>query len=151
MEAESTTLVGQFLLFLTTVIGFGIQMYRESRNRKWDLEDRKNARREMESKVESVKQETVAAHEVVVRKIEENTELSRTAFSEANNVNKKFLALANAINATYDRKAAGIRERESDFAHAVATVEATKESVDEAKAVAEDTNLTVHAIEKKLE
>lgn len=145
-------ILGQILIFLTTVIGFGIQMYRESRNRKWDLADRAAAREQMKAEMQTVKEETVVAHEIVVKKIEENTEISRTAFSEANNVNAKLLTLAEAINTTYDRKAAGIRERETDLVGALGNPETVtdvlKEIQQNTAATAENTDAIKDASQK---
>jgi hypothetical protein len=57
-EALPGTMIGQIIIFLTTVAGFLFNVYRENRNRRWDLEDRARAREE------AMKQTTTAAVEV---------------------------------------------------------------------------------------
>lgn len=146
-EVDFATAFGQLILLLTTLAGLWFTNYRESRNRKWDLEDRKRAREELEAKVEQVKVATISRQEVVLAKIAENTEISRTAFTEANNVNAKFMALANAINASYDRKAQNIRERAEDFKHILENTHATLEHT---QATVESTHEKVESIERKL-
>ena len=136
MEWDRTA-VGQFLLFLTTVLGFGIQLYREKRNREWDLADRELARKQLAAKVE-------IAHESVMKKIEENTEISREAFTEANNVNAKLLKLAQQIDGSFDRRADDMRRRSSDL------LKETAKKVEETKTVVDETFAKVEHIEKKL-
>ena len=136
MEWDRTA-IGQFFLFLTTIIGFGIQLYREHRNRAWDLRDRELARQQLAEKVE-------VAHETVMKKIEENMEISRVAFTEANNVNAKLLKLAQQIDGSFDRRADDMRRRSSDL------LKQTAKTVDETKAIVDETFAKVDHIEKKL-
>lgn len=131
------TAVGQFLLFLTTIFGFGIQLYREHRNRQWDLKDRADARIQLAKKVEN-------AHQTVLEKIEENTVISREAFTEANSVNVKLLKLSEQIDGSFDRRADDMRRRASDL------LRQTANTVDETKVVAEETLAKVERIDKKL-
>lgn len=140
------TLYGQALIFLTTFLGFAIQIYREKRNRRWDLEDRERARLEIAAKVESVAAVTASRQEHVLQKIAENTAISRVAFNEANNVNTKLLKLAEMINAPYDRKASGIH----DLALIQDAIKETNTAVKETQHTAEDTLAAVHKIDEKL-
>jgi hypothetical protein len=79
---DMTMTDAQFTLLITTITGlvstlatFAYNLYRENRNRKWDRENRELARTEL------------------LRRIDENTEVSVKAFREANDVNAKIAAL----------------------------------------------------------
>lgn len=72
----------QFAILVTTTAGlvttlgtFGYNIYRDNRNRRWDLENRRLAREE------------------VISRIDENTQISVQAFKEANDVNAKIATL----------------------------------------------------------
>jgi hypothetical protein len=125
MDTATQTTLGQVALALITLAGFGLQMWKESMNRKsdaekearnraWDLEDRERARRELEIKVTAAQATAVVANEAVIQKIDENTEISRNAFKEANNTNQKLLELSRAIDQTYERRTANYRRRADD-------------------------------------
>jgi len=152
MDMTSTT-IGQLLLFCTTVLGFGIQIYREKRNRQWDLEDRERARVVLAKTAEIVAVETDMKQQKVIQKIEENTELSRGAFKEANDVNQKLLTMQSMINAAFDRRAESSRRRHVDpDLVAIETKELaleTKELAIETKEVVVATHDKVENIEKK--
>lgn len=79
-----TTVIGFMSLLATQVFS----MWREYRNRRWDLENRELARRELDKKLDRQAGETVATavqlarltkahHEQVSSQIEQNTELTR--------------------------------------------------------------------------
>jgi hypothetical protein len=100
----SAPAVGQIILFLTTVLGFVITIYRENRNRRWDLEDRERTAKALVAQVDTVSKtlatKTAASHDALATKIDENTELTATAISkasdaykEANDVNQKLARL----------------------------------------------------------
>lgn len=85
-----TTVVGFLSLLATQVFA----MWREYRNRRWDLENRKLAREELDRKFERQAGETVATavqlarltkahHEEVTSQLEKNTELTRQASAKA--------------------------------------------------------------------
>lgn len=74
-DAQFVILVTSVTTLVSTILGFGYNLYRDNRNRKWDLENRRLARDE------------------VMRKIDQNTEISVQAFKEANDVNAKIAAL----------------------------------------------------------
>jgi hypothetical protein len=90
--------IGQLVIFLTTVAGFLHNSYRESRKRRWDLEDRRLARAEADRKIEIAARDlamtTRAAHADLGKKIDENTQISHDAFKQANAVNEKIAMLA---------------------------------------------------------
>lgn len=134
------TILGQFLLFLTTIAGFAIQLYREKRNRDWDVRDRELARALIAKKVE-------VAHDAVLQKIEENTEISREAFTEANNVNAKLLSMSNQINDRFDLRAEDIRRSSIDLKE---EMHSTATNVEETKALVGETYAKVETIERKL-
>jgi hypothetical protein len=96
----SKPVIGQIVLFLTTVAGFAYTIYRENRNRRWDLEDRERARAALaETVTDSQKAlaKTVQGQQMkLIEKIDENTELTVTAidsaektYREANDLNQK--------------------------------------------------------------
>ncbi len=86
----SDTAIGQLIIFLTTIAGFIFTLYRENRNRRWDREDREQKAVQLAAKVE-------AAHTAISDKIDENTMISREAFKEANDVNRKIATLTEAV------------------------------------------------------
>jgi hypothetical protein len=96
------TIVGQLVILVTTIAGFLYNIYRENRNRRWDIEDRERVRRDISEKVDQSKRElasaTLATHHTLIEKIDENTEVSKQAFHEANDVNQKIANLAKAID-----------------------------------------------------
>jgi len=87
-----TTIAG----IVTTILTTFVSIYRENRNRKWDLEDRRTARDEQRN---LIVENTAEQTKVLSTMIDENTELSKKAFTEANNFNNKLIALANQFDA----------------------------------------------------
>jgi hypothetical protein len=108
----------QFAILLTTIAGMVsmlatqfFAMYRENRNRKWDLQDRETARAEMREnnrtlQIQNMQTATELARVSMINSghlldaIKENTEITtggaskaEAAYSEANNFNKKLEAL----------------------------------------------------------
>lgn len=92
-SSMSEVVVGQIVLFLTTLVGFAYQLYVQKRNRKWDLEDRKAIAEALAKKVMAAETATVLAHESIAAKIDENTAISIGAFREANTFNEKLIKL----------------------------------------------------------
>lgn len=45
--SDKAIIITQLVTLATVVIGFVVALYRERRNRQWDLEDREHARREL--------------------------------------------------------------------------------------------------------
>lgn len=89
---------GEIVILITTILGFAIALYRESRNRKWDLADRQAERealaqetRAMADRLAIETRETAdrLSHEIAV-----NTDVSIGAFKEANDVNRKIWGIA---------------------------------------------------------
>lgn len=68
------------------IVLFRMQAKREERNRRWDIEDRAQHAEDVKAMV------TIKAKALAVA-IDENTEVSKAAFSEANEINKKILAI----------------------------------------------------------
>lgn len=75
MSMESAAVLGQVLTFLAVIAGFINQYLREARRHRWDVDERKFTAKSL------------------TKHIEENTEISRVAFKEANDVNLKIHAL----------------------------------------------------------
>jgi seryl-tRNA synthetase len=94
--------IGQIIILLTTIAGFLYTIYRENRNRRWDLQDRELARKELSQKLEN-QQEQVAAkvvvdHKKLIDKIDENTKITTDALINSNMVHSKMDALALAFD-----------------------------------------------------
>ena len=80
----------------TIVIGFMVQIYRENRNRRWDLADRAELAAKVEdnryilaAKMEDNRHHVAATANELKTLIHENTQISTNAFHEANTVNIK--------------------------------------------------------------
>lgn len=116
--ASAPTASNQFAILVTTVAGFAsllatqfFAMYRENRNRKWDLQDRTQARAEMRAHAEVQREETLRTaielakvsninRDHLLGAIEKNTSLTaksaeqaEAAYSVANNFNEKLETL----------------------------------------------------------
>lgn len=102
----SDTAVGQIILFFTTLAGFGIQIYRENRKRKWDMEDRAAIAaalaRHTEEVAAKLDQTVKVHHKEQLDAIASNTDVSVKAFIEANDVNRKIAGIAAAVRRTDD-------------------------------------------------
>lgn len=146
MADNDGTLIGQVFIFLVTILGFAIQIYREKRNRAWDLVDRELAREAIAAKVDVATTATIRRQEHVIQKIEENNDINREAIKVSNTFNEKLISLAERINGPYERKASGIHQ----LAELQQTLRETKEAVNETKHTAEDTLVTVQKIDEKL-
>jgi type II secretory pathway pseudopilin PulG len=119
--ADATTW-GQFFLFLTTVAGFWFQYIREGRRQRWEAEERIRQAAEVQRQVrldaervkETLKQETASIqerHTETQQQLEENTEISRRAFYEANNINRKLVAMGHRFDALLSRQDVGEEDR----------------------------------------
>lgn len=90
--------VGQIILLLTTVAGFFVTAWRENRNRKWDLEDRRLAREEIANKViaqqEVIQSTTDKQTEIIVEKLDRSHESAKAAFAAAGNVHARLESLS---------------------------------------------------------
>ncbi len=113
MDAQA---IVQITILATTISGFLFQAYQmrqkekaEKRQREWDLEDRRLAREEqalarerialkVEASALEVQKATDKQTETLVNKIDENTELSRVAFKEANSLNAKIAAVTSMFD-----------------------------------------------------
>lgn len=159
MGVEQSTMI-QIILLLTLVVTKGFEVYnerqkraRERELRAWDLEDRERARQELAAKV-------ATTHEKVIEKIEENTNLSREAFTagreaytEANNVNAKLLTISTQIGkASGDRRGEEMRRMADENIQGILkTTAETAAKVEETQAVVDDTHTKVENIERKLQ
>lgn len=117
------------------------------RIRKWDLEDRALAREKLAMQVETTRtnleQRVDKQQAVLVQKLDENTELtinaaqkSEQAAEIANNVNAKFVQLAQAIDSVRGTAAS------LDETHAA-------QLIPEIKEISEDTNARVRGLEEE--
>lgn len=142
-SVDTTTIVGQAIILVTTVAGFWYNIYRENRNRRWDKEDRELARnalvetvkeqrvevvqkvadvaKEVEQKVAAVGDTLVAKadqqHSEVSAAIAENTEKTDQAIKvsqEANHLSRKIAELARAYDKVQGRTTALEELRDDD-------------------------------------
>lgn len=115
---DPPTAGSQNTILITTLVGFAsllvtqlFALWRESRNRRWDLDDREAARREAKHHAEAQRVETVqtaielakvsqANRDQLLRHLEHNTQITReakesaeAAFAVANNFNEKMETL----------------------------------------------------------
>lgn len=115
--------VTQIVILITGLLTVVIPLYREQRNRRWDLEDRERTARDLAAKTQAaadlVRSEVVAAQQLVTKqtdmlrdRISDNTDLTsqakdaaHQAYQEANHVNLKIAALQQDIVAIGSRKA----------------------------------------------
>ncbi len=97
-------LIGQLVIFLTTLAGIITAIYRENRNRRWDKEDRAAAREEQNRKIEATARNVASealhvaeelAHHADVQqreildKVQASADVSERTFKEANAFNQK--------------------------------------------------------------
>lgn len=78
-----TTLAG----VVTTMIGIAVALYKEARNRRWDLEDRAEQRRVL-----------AEANKQLTDQITESNKLSADALKAANGFNQKLIELKELFN-----------------------------------------------------
>src|SRR5690349_14522469 len=96
--------------YIVTVVVVGaMQIYREARNRRWQRE-------ELQAREEAAKVRTGQ----VLTSIAENTEISKTAFEEANGTNKKLLEIHDRI----ERHRQAQRDQEEIFRQELAKLDA---------------------------
>lgn len=83
---------------LSTLIMQLMSMYKEYRQRRWDIEDRERARAELAAKVvqsqEEVAKRTDEQTKAIVDKIDENTAMNDKALREAAELKERYSALA---------------------------------------------------------
>ena len=104
---QDGTLLGQVVIFLTAVFGFLAKFLQDRRaervreeQRQYDLEDREKQRKKTRILARRLQEQTEEAKQVLASlmqtlkeeirsDIAENTQVSKTAFAEANDVNRK--------------------------------------------------------------
>lgn len=127
-QGELIILVTTVAGIITTILGFVVQLYRERRNRAWELEDRRltadTLSRKTEQTAEVLKKETEMTREVLVRKIEENTQINVDALRQSNFVSQRLTR----IDALID----GVRTQ-TQLDTVAGIVKDTKHVVDETK------------------
>lgn len=75
-------IVGQIVGVITTIVGIGVMLYRENRNRRWDKEDRNVVAAETRHALRN-------SHAVLASQITQGAKHAEDAFHEANAVNNK--------------------------------------------------------------
>jgi len=114
---SDATAIGLLITFATVLVNLIVSLYREKRDRRWKLED--EAQKVERERLEQVRAKAEAdehrkATAVTHGLIEENTQLSRAAFIEANRVNEKIVQVGERRNALYDDLLKRVSERETD-------------------------------------
>lgn len=125
----------QWVTLITVLAGFLFQLYRENRQRKWDVEDRAriaaivtNEAKDVAKKVVDSAAEASAERTRLRAAVDENTDISTKAFHEANTVNQKLEALGLAHNE--------LQRREQDSAeHSELIVETVVDTQERVKAI----------------
>lgn len=103
MDTASLTAL---VTLMTVISGFLVQIYRENRNRRWDMEDRKI----LAAKVEDAKVLVSETSKELKTMIHENTKISTDAFHEANTVNLKLEKLGIAHNTQSAEQTAAVEK-----------------------------------------
>lgn len=109
----------EWITFYTLIAGFLFQLYREHRQRKWDVEDRAKIALTLISEAKSVAKKVVDAAAVATverqqlrQAVDQNTDISTRAFHEANTVNQKLETLGLENNALQRRGQAAAERSE---------------------------------------
>jgi methyl-accepting chemotaxis protein len=125
LAAIDNTIVGQIVLFLTTVLGFFVAIYRENRNHRWAEEERKRLAIEMAA----------------------NTETTKETAAKVEQLPEKMKAQADDLNATLDKITATHLETAQEAASAATLAQTTAK---EARAAAGEVKETLERIETKV-
>jgi hypothetical protein len=106
MTVAFAAVIGQVLTFLTVIAGFIFQYLRETRQHVWDQEQRiaiaKNVLATQEAAATVLALKAAETEARLAAQIENNTEVSKLAFKEANDVNNKIHALGLARQLQHD-------------------------------------------------
>jgi hypothetical protein len=133
--AGSGSLAVQIVLLITTIAGFAYNLYREARNRRWDMEDRERARRELAQRVElaTAKQATVATQhkDEILTTIDRNTQMNEKALHAANDVNRRIANIQRMFTENAADQAIATASHQEESAHTLHRVDDnTQETVD---------------------
>jgi hypothetical protein len=170
---------GQFVLFLTTIGGIfttlmslWVTTYKdkqkekndallreetrkvEERNRQWDLEDREFKARELEKKVvgtaETLASKVGKSHDVLLHEIKENTEISKSAFHEANDAKKTIADLTKIFTEATNagNKAQSSSNKRLDILENPVQI-INSEAIETLERVDETTTATLKEVQKK--
>lgn len=101
-----TATITALITLVTVILGVIVQIYRENRNRRWDMEDRKV----LAAKVEDAKALVSETSDELKTMIHENTKISTDAFHEANTVNLKLEKLGIAHNTQSAEQTAAVEK-----------------------------------------
>jgi hypothetical protein len=109
-SAITLTLIGQTVILLTTLAGFAYNIYRENRNRRWDLEDRKVERKKAADQLTNVShqvnevdqtvQRVRGDHNIIVRKIDRAAEIAAEAAAGNHALESRIAELSKMFEAT---------------------------------------------------
>lgn len=113
MDQGQAILVTAVAGIVTTILGFVVQLYRERRNRQWDLEDR----RQIKDTAATAVQVAAETREVLVQKIEENTQINVDALTAATDVSKQIAAVSTMIDEVKTREGRNSVEHAIKEAH----------------------------------
>jgi methyl-accepting chemotaxis protein len=125
IDTQASTVAGQVILFLTTILGFAVAIYRENRNRKWAEEDRKRLAEEMRA----------------------NTRVTKETAAKVEQLPEKMKTQADELNATLDKITATHLETAQEASSAATLAQTTAK---EAKETASEVKETLGRIETKV-
>lgn len=130
---STTVIVTQVATLITVIIGFLVALYREKRNRQWDLEDRTRAREEVLNKADTLKEESEKRHKAIGDKL---TKILENKFQDSPEVQKLLKKLDEEIkNAEME---------------ALRTVSEVKNEITRVKQITSNSNEVIHSIDKKI-
>jgi hypothetical protein len=124
---QNGTTFGQIVILISTIIGTIATLWTQHRNRKWDLEDRRQAREDLKARLDA----EAHGREEIAKDLRVNTDISKRAFKEANSVSEKIAQMGMMFDSVR-------REAAADAARQIAQVQA----------VAKDTNQMVRELGK---
>lgn len=115
--SDPTLFIAQICTVIITIVGFAYQWFKDGRQRKWDMEDRKAARRKSDE-----------ANIKVLDKIDENTDISKQAFHEANSAKQLIANVEEVRNKLQNRTIeifSDIKDKIKDVKDSTAKIEDT--------------------------
>jgi hypothetical protein len=86
---------------LGSIVAAGVTLYTQHRNRQWTLEDAARLEAKTAAGLAEVKKTTAQSHDVIVKKLDHNTELTGMAYNAANNWQERLERLAKVFDSVH--------------------------------------------------
>ena len=141
---STTVIVTQIVTLITVVIGFFVALYRENRNRRWDLEDRARARAELLRKTDKLTEASIRGHENTVNTV---SQIIRSNI-DAN------LIRAPEVEQLLSRLDEAIEKADSAYSsigkESIKNIKEVKSEVHDVKELTKDTNVKVTDLKNKI-